>query len=246
MTHALTLEAQARWETEGCRRAIARYREAEAVQDPASLPPGQALLRACVPPLAAAIRQRQQEALQPTERSRGAPWAAALVALDPERLAVLTLAVCLRCEVPVDGDTAGTTARSTCLALASALALEVQYDRWTDAAGDEVLRAVQRRYPAMDAKAWRRVRKKLDGIEPTGWTMSERLQIGAALLDAAVTACPNYFRLETRHVGAGRTETLVILGEAARTLMDDRRARAEVASPILLPMLIPPIDWRYE
>lgn len=244
---ARTLEAQARWETEGCRRAIARYRDAEATLDPASLPPGQALLRSLVPRLRDALAGVQREIIDPGQGSNGIPGGAALVALEAERLAVLALSVCLRVEAEdVDGSGVSSTARSVCLALATALAAQIDFDKWEETADKSVLAAIQRRYPEMDAPTWRRLRKKLDGVEPTRWTVSERLQIGAAVLAAVTLACEDHFVIETRHIGQGRTETYLTLTDLARRLMDDRRARAEVARPLVMPMLMPPIPWRYD
>lgn len=199
----------------------------------------------CVPKVARLLAERQADVGQDKEVAlelRGTT-----LALDPEELAVLALAVCLRVEAEAtEAGYTGKPVRTVCLELAQALVIEVQYRRWQGGADKSVAAAVARRYPAMDARTWRRLRKRLEDVDPLSWSPAERLQIGAALLEAVTTACPEHFVTSTRNAGGGRTETVLGLGEEARRLLDDRTARAEVARPLLMPMLIQPIDWRYE
>lgn len=116
--------AQVRWEQEGVNRGIARYREAAQVADPSTLPPGQALLRAVVPPLIEAIRKAQGE-LEATGRSRPEAWAWLIQLLPPEKLAVLTASHLLRITEGTGGQVL-TMAR----ALGQACRLQVEMDRW--------------------------------------------------------------------------------------------------------------------
>ena len=116
--------AQVRWEQEGVNRGIARYREAALVSDPSTLPPGQAMLRAVVPPLVKAITEAQAS-LQLTGAGRREEWGWLIQLLSPEKLAVLTASHLLRITEGAGGQTMQ-LARS----LGSACRLQVEMDRW--------------------------------------------------------------------------------------------------------------------
>lgn len=244
------LEAQARWEVHWVQTAIKRYRETVAHKPLADLPAGQALLKACVPPLEAAIKVRQddaQGASRGTGYTPGGPeWHGPVLALEPDRLAVLTISSALRVESdrPPDGGNVGSV-RGLSLSLAASLGAQLDYDAWAKDADETILESVLRRYPAMSRQTWSRVKKKLD-LEPSvRWPVSQCLQIGATLVGCLLEACPDYFSMVTR-TSQGRTENVLVLSERAQEIMQDRASRAEVASPMFLPMICQPNDWRYE
>lgn len=244
------LEAQARWEVSWAHEAIKRYRENVTNKPLADLPAGQALLKVCVPPLEAAIKVRQAQAqahgVGLLRSGAGTGWHGPVLALEPDRLAVLTLASALRveCDRPPDGGSVGSV-RGLSLSLAASLGAQLDYDQWAAGAEESILESVLRRYPTMDRRRWASVKKKLE-LEPSArWPVSQCLQIGATLVGCLVEACPDYFSIATKATN-GRTENILVLSERAQDIMQDRASRAEVAWPMFLPMICPPNDWRYE
>ena len=67
------------------------------------------------------------------------------------------------------------------------------------------------------------------------------------LIKLLLEALPEWFVLvkTKRQSGPGEVDR-VALTEAAERLMEDREARAQVAQPEHMPMLIPPVPWRWE
>lgn len=258
MTDAYDLLMEARWEQEGVRRATERYREAAAKADPSTLPSGQKLLRAVVPPLIEKIIELQLRGGELARNAVGTKWAIPIQLLSAETLAVITTVRALtNAQVPAD-----TSATVTGLALDIAVAVrdELDYRDWVDAqvadnkAAQEarnwdhvdLLAAFKRRYPSADRRSWRRFRRKLEHVRAEPWDRPTQVQLGSALINALVEAAPDRFEVEARRVSDGRTQNYLRLSAETQATLRDVEARAEVTRPMLMPMLIPPLDWRYE
>jgi len=259
MTDAYDLLAEARWEQEGVRRAAQRYREAAAASDPSELPSGQRLLREVIPPLSEKIAELQlQAADQMASRGgRAARWAIPIQLLDPGALAVITTVSAMN----AGADPLGTqsSALGVTELISNSIRDELDYRQWVEAqvAANKVAKAAQdwdhvdmlaafkRRYPNADRRTWRTFRRKLE-LAKTEWDKETGVQLGGALLHALLEAAPHRFELATRTLAKGRTQNYLRLSEATMDMLRDVEARAEVARPMLMPMIMPPIPWRYD
>lgn len=255
-TSAFDLLTEARWEQEGVRRAQKRYEEAAAARDPSTLPSGQKLLRAVVPPLARAIAILQVEARAITVAAVGrqARWALPILLLDPQPLALMTVATALNADRGTEADGLTSLAKT----LGRAVRDEVEYRRWVavqvkankeakkaqDWEHKDLLAEMKRLYPAIDGRSWRRWKRRLEGLEVETWPEEVLVQVGAALLQILAQTVPDRFSIETREV-SGRTQLFVRLSPEALAVMRDVEERAAVSRPALMPMVIPPIPWRY-
>ncbi len=254
MTEAFDLLTEARWEMEGTRRAQTRYREAAAVADPATLPSGQKLLREIVPPLTARIKALQDEGME-AARGRGNPclWAAPIQLLEAEILAVITVTRSLH-----GAEMAMARSFTTQLSddISQAVQAEIEYRTWVSAqvvaskAAKEakdwthvnLAEAFKKRHPTADSRSWKRFSARL-GAARQPWDHHVSMQVGSALIQALLDAAPGHFTLDISNRGGMRTQRRLRLSEETQRVLRDIEVRAEVARPMLLPMLIPPIPW---
>jgi hypothetical protein len=252
------LLAEARWEMEGTRRAAERYREAAAASDPGDLPSGQRLLREVIPKLEARITEMQLEAADRIASWGGRPiWEWPIQLLSADILAVITLRCSLRA---ARGESANVAAVPyIAREIASSVRDELEYQTWiaaqaaTNKAAKEahtphrdVLAAMRARYPEVDRKVWRRWRRRVAAERSEKWDEAVSVSFGSALLKALCEAAPERFEIAAVRLDAGRKRNILRLSPETTQLMDDIEVRAEVARPMLMPMLIPPIPWRYE
>jgi hypothetical protein len=248
---ALAIEAEARWEVEGINRAVARYREAAKHKTPAELPSGQALLRELVGPLSEAIRQAQAKAAEEhASAGRPAPHGWAIQLLEADQLAVITVATALR------PDRSGDAIPLTNMAsmIGSAVRLQVEFDRWVDAkdgtppdaSADRFLRKLLAKQPERATRLWPKWRRKVVETREAPWSASLRISLGCALLRLLVDTAPSRFSIDTRVITGNRTQAVLQVSDETLTELQQREARAEVARPLLLPMIVPPNEWKYE
>lgn len=237
---------QVRWEQEAINRGIARYREVSSALDPTTLSPGKALLRAVVPPLVEAIKVAQEEALAAQGvRTREPLWCLPILMLPPEALAVITSAILLRA-----ASEGATTSRAR--AIAKACRDQIEFSRWERKMLDDrvtgtwdALSTYRTRYPNANNRSWRGWRKRVEDLETVDWSPSLETQLGAHLIHLAVTAAPEWFIQKTQRQGI-KTSLVVALSPEAEEVMLDLEQRAEIARPYRLPMIVPPLAWRYE
>jgi DNA-directed RNA polymerase len=256
---AFDLLAEARWEQEGTRRAARRYREAAAAADPSSLPSGQKLLREVVPPLIAKVTELQAQgaAIIASPGGTKAKWAWPIQLLDASTLAVITVIQGMNA-ARGQGDVVSQTS-AVSKEIAAAARDELNYRTWVteqvaankaakedqDWEHRDLLKAFKSRYPQADRKTWRRWAKKLELMQAEAWDEETSVQLGATLLHALVEAAPTRFEIAATPMDKGRSKSYLRLSAETLELMKDIEARAEVARPRLMPMLIPPIPWAY-
>jgi hypothetical protein len=269
---ALQLEQQARFEVEAFNEGVKRYREAIAgseswagtvgdtvkvrrtQSDLTELTAGQKLLVEIVPGLSARIGQAQATALAAINGKGAAshppPWAWYIGLVDdPDKLAVITLGCVLAFRL--DHDDGGyrldrQSAPITSLArnIASAVKMQVEFDRWSgeNPALEKKLRAL---YPNVHRNVWARWRRKVDALRTEPWEPGAEVHLGTCLIDCLLAAAPSRFKTEHLPVRGKRTAHLTISDETIE-FINDVTTRAEVARPLLMPMICPPIPWRYE
>lgn len=259
---AYDLERQAHWEMEGVRVATERYREAALTADPTTLPPGSRLLRMVMKPLIPALRDAQSEGMEAIQQGgRYAAWAWPLQLFSGdkaiEKLAVIAVTVGLRVSM-TEGRIASSVASQSRL-LYQALRDQIEFDSWELAAEqakkeakrlktedfEDLLGRLNRRYPTLDRRVWARWRAKLELARDAPWSEDTVCQVGACLFALLIKAAPAVFRLDERPLGGGHTVYSLKLTEGALELLQDLTARAEVARPLLLPMVCRPNPWRY-
>lgn len=251
---ALDFAREAAWEVSAVDRAVKRYRKFAEGREPAELPPGQRVLAETVGPVSAAIRAAQDEA---AAHGRGAPppWHAPILAFDPDVLAVSAVATALRAPLEADrrvGMTIPRYSRAVCTVLRD----QAEYDAWAAAQkqaardGDEragwLLRQWHRQHPDGSRRAWRAFRARVEAARQQVWPDATQIAVGAMLARTLADAAPRWFEIAQAGEGPKHMQPLcLLLTQRAVDQMADAEARAEVARPLLLPMLIPPLPWRY-
>ena len=260
------LAEQAEWEMEGVRRAIARYEEAEAEADPMMLPPGKALIRGVVGPLAVRIEALRNGAIErarsPVGREPNYTWPLQLIGPKPAAVIVLSNACTATSSSRTGGGAFGASTGSSITLLAQRISAglrdQIEYERWSaaeeqrnkeakrsKAAGHEDrLRALKLTYPNLDRRVWARWRAKLE-LAREKWSEVESIAIGTALIRALVDVAHDRFVIAERPMNGG-VQYFLDTTESVREVMSDVRERAMVARPLLMPMICPPIPWRYE
>jgi len=246
---------EAKWEMEGVRRATERYREAALSTDPSSLPSGQWLLRAIVPGLIEEITQLQAQA-EAGLATAGRPsrWWWPIQLLPASHLAVMTVI----CGINAMRDPSGGPSAVTMVsrAIADAARDQLEYQRWVSEQADankiakaqgwehvDVLARMRRQYPRMDRRIWKRWRIKVAALREQ-WDQPTQVEFGGALLVALCKAAPDHFALALRRESGRDTSYLRVSPETTER-MRDIETRAEVARPLLMPMIISPIPWCY-
>lgn len=81
------------------------------------------------------------------------------------------------------------------------------------------------------------------GVEWDGWNVSERILLGAALVETAVQAT-GFAELE--HVRVGHNKFSYIMRPSAEIVawLEDRNEKASAIRPLVLPMIVPPREWK--
>jgi len=178
--------------------------------------------------------------------------------LSSEQLALVTVVRALDCCVRDDSGKTFSTVVTCSLGIAGGVRDEIEYRRWVSeqiaanrVAKEErnwehrdVLAAFRARYPNANRKVWGKWRRKL-ALAREAWSKETSIHFGGALLHALLKAAPKHFEIYMIRQGA-RTTANLKLSEATEATMQDIETRAAVSRPLYMPMIIPPIPWRYE
>lgn len=255
MTEAFDLTAEANWEVEGTRRAIAAYRRAASAMPLDALPPGRKLLREIVPGLKVRIEaaQREAEVLVKARAAasgggngaarRGGAWI--MLLLPADILALLTTITVLRAAEP-RGDPTAASLPSTIDELVKAIRDEVEYRTWAaEPTHETLLKRLRKAYPNLNRGVWCRWRRKVEALRIEKWPRADCIHFGAQLIALLVETSEGRFVVDTRTLEGGRTQKYVRLSEECLQVLQDVSSRAEVARPRLMPMICAPIPWQY-
>lgn len=259
MTHAHSISEQANWEVASVARGVARYREYAAGKQAYELSSGRAVLVETVGAVSAGLSSRLDEEAGRVV-GKPPPWGPVLLAFDPEVLAVITVSVAMRYGPSVIAARHLTIPRFSNL-VCSALRDQLDHDAFVSeqaaaakAQGrgnhpepaDKLLRRFRRMNPSANGRAWRRFAERIERSKAEEWPEAMCFQIGAVLADSLAAAVPKWFTLEQAGDGPkNRRPMCLTMTPWALDRMTDCEVRAEVARPLLLPMLCPPNDWRY-
>jgi len=257
---AAQIARQVEWEMIGVRRAVAAFREtsdkAEASGRGHETRYGQALLRRIAPRMIEAVETAHAESIE-SIAGRGAPaaWIPVVTALSPTVTAAITASVCTAAALLPVGMT-GRTVPSVAYGICRALRDQIELRDWQaqmeerrkiarelDEPGPDLLSLFRLTYPAATARQWRAWAKKVEAMKFTGWTRAQREHGGAKLIRMLCDSSPGVFKVETV-MEQGKTKNVLSLSdEVADKIVADKQI-LEVATPRLLPMLVPPNDWQ--
>lgn len=257
MDTANSLWAQAQWELEGTRRAVAQYRAAAAVADPSTLPSGQWLLRQVIPPLIEKIKERQVDGMRAIGNRKVALWSWAIQVLSPEALAFITAHRGFSFTTNRAGEEM--TITQLAMSIVGEVEIEAEFHNWIRAqetANAEAkeqgkwshrnyLLELKRMYPNLQTRTWKKWAKRVKA-DKLDWEPRVRLALGTALIEALCEAAPQHFTIQDKHQAADDLVKSLQLSEDTRRRLQDLETRAELARPLKMPMLIPPRDWTYD
>src|ERR1700722_12912168 len=257
MDTANSLWAQAQWELEGTRRAVAQYRAAAAVADPSTLPSGQWLLRQVIPPLIEKIRERQVEGMRAIGNRKVALWSWAIQVISPEALAFITAHRGFSLVISRK-DADEQTVTHTSIGIAQEVQMEAEFHNWIRAQEEanaeakeqgkwshrNYLLELKRMYPNLHTRTWKKWAKRVKA-DKLDWDDRTKLALGTVLIEALCEAAPDHFSTVTITVPDGVPKVLR-LSENTKRRLQDLETRTELARPVKMPMLIPPRDWEYE
>lgn len=244
---ARDLEKQQRREIAEIRRGEKAYQEAMLVKDPSSLPSGKRLMREIIPALTEAITAHQEDCLDEIKRQYGQRhphvWVVQLV--NAQTLAFLTLDAALRSEISPGQTAEDLSVPRTAMELARSIRAHAEVRALSERDKVDVLALLKRRYGAVNRMTWSRWKKKLGG-ETMDWSAPVRLHLGAALLNTLLTTFPDHFEKVVVRREGGMTQSQLRLKEGPRAVMDDVEQRRSVAMPHYMPMVIKPLEWRFD
>ena len=255
------IEAQKRLEAEGVNRGIRAYREEVAKAALADTQPGLIIIRDAMVPLVRAITEKQEEArgiITNSGRGRPPPWIWPILALSPEKTALITLRSILTSDRR-DTDT-GARRRPVAhvaLAIANAMRIEIEFDMWREAErqkskaakaeGDTTHRdmweALRRSAKVIDQRAFASWGRKIKLIREQAWPKPLAVHIGTCLIHLAVQHCGGWFAV-VNVWERGKSTGVVTLTAEAVAAIEEAHTRAELMMPALLPMVVPPAPWR--
>ncbi|UYH50586.1 hypothetical protein N5W20_05510 [Candidatus Kirkpatrickella diaphorinae] len=171
---------------------------------------------------------------------------------DVEKLAVIAAAT-------VVGEVGrALTPRATHVALEIARALKAQLDMNTflrsakgrkkeDAtAAKALVKAFRAAHPKPTPRQWASWKKRLEQIEFAQWTEQQRLAIGALLLDRVCAASEGGIVCRDLQTDGAKNPAKHVMASAEllQALSEDND-RLSVGAPRKMPMIIPPMPWRY-
>jgi hypothetical protein len=262
------IERQIRWEAGAVALGVRRY-NAELTKrslsgrqrEFADTSLGQGYIRSIVGCLVPVIKETQETLVAP-DAGTIAPWSIYVSLLDAETLAYLTLRSVLS-----EGFSTVRHARkvSPCaVKLAGTIELEVEFRRWqadqvkresverADGKGTSepyrslLARIRQATGGSNAARTWKRWRTRLDNLSRQRWGQEDKLQLGSNLIALMANSCPQFFALDRVAVEKGKTTKYIRLSEKSLQIIEDRKARAEVAVPAARPMLCRPKPWVWQ
>lgn len=260
-TPVADLELEARWELEAIQLGVERFQQQEKEKEEGDRASGRMVMRETVEPVAKLIEERLVEKDGP---GFPPPWRVLLSGASSEVLSVIAVGVALRTKNLPGTDRRGQPLPTFNGRIAHAVRDQRDFDRWSSEQRkaareqDKEERAAEpadvalQRFERMNqgkrnrSRAWARFVERMEIARTADWSPNDEHSVGTFLAGALVEAAPKWFAVE--EVGAKKSAhapMCLVLTDYAVGRMADSEDRASVARPMLLPMLVPPNDWRY-
>lgn len=265
------IEAQQRLELEMVQVGVAQWRASEKRKDEKAqtrdedrLPEegaGKRMMRVILPKLIPLIREKQQEALANLTGGKGGRpflWAAPILCLSAEKIAVITLRSALTERAKWVHGIAMFIAKRVTTEREFELMVEAERQRVKDGKLStyeqsrgfdkpvSVVTLMKDYAKTVDARTVRKWSAKVDHVEKLEWTDEERLSFGCLCLSLLVDAAPEWFeevQYLSRTRGKVQTSFQLALTKEAEAYINHNRELDETAHPWLIPMITKPNAW---
>jgi hypothetical protein len=268
------IREEVKWERESVERGVKRYRDSlfDEREDGSMVPvgidetrPGMEIMRDCMKPLVAAIREAQAEAIEGLGASvpQGRPqiWWYPILCLSAEKIAFIVLKTVLSAPHRESNSSGNRMpAARTRLALSMEIGRHIQTERefelWRDQENKLAKEQKRPNYwymlrnfaPQVDERAFKKFSKQSKQYVAMEWSRALRIHIGTRLLALVVTHGGGWFEevyVLRRATGGRRAgqEARISLTQTAYDWLEKRHGFNEEQRPWLLPMLVQPLDW---
>jgi DNA-directed RNA polymerase len=221
--------------------------------------PGQRIIRKIMADFVPWLTEAQEAIREGLVHGQGKPrdWNFLILLLPPEHLAYLTLRSVMS-DRPCDANMLKRTLTSCVRSLVASIEQEVAFRSWVDEERSnkrearqlgkpyrDLYEALRRSTKTINSRTFRRWMTRINRLWRQGWSEEDRMQLGCALVEYLIDHSGGYFeKVISRH--SGKTQTYVVLSPAAREIISDQHARAEVMNPSRWPMLCQPKPWKWE
>lgn len=211
--------------------------EAGTVEEEANLPPGRMLVKACIEPVAAAIRELEAEACngKAGRRHDVVPF---ILLMDADEVAYLTVRVMVNMAV------ARATLQNIAISIADAIieSLEFQAFREQNRVGYKgYLKAQEKRGYSRQRRAAVQKLFEAEGVRRE-LPKTTRAQIGFKLMELVIEATGLFTKEGSKHKRG--TIYRLMPTETLQGWLDNQHDRCSTMEPINLPMLVRPRRWR--
>lgn len=240
----------------GINRARKMFENNEASGNAAANPYASAIFRRFVLPLAALVKSDIDRKLA----GRAQAHVALLKGMDAEAIAFIAVRGVL-CELTAstqdDEDGVDSSARDTAARIGRMIHSEYVLTRFQDI-NPELYNTIVREFDRRMSKSERhrmtvfKMQAVKAGIDWIDWGQSGQVQVGGYLLDLleqlgmVVTFCADVFKRGGTSARTGNTlraSQSAVLAPAVVSLMDGIQGHVELATPELMPCVVPPVDW---
>jgi DNA-directed RNA polymerase len=259
------IKAEVLWEQESVDRGVKRYRDSllDERENGEVVPvgidetqPGMMILKECLKPLIAAVREAQADAVEGLGGSNGRPqiWWYPILCLSAEKMAFITIKSVLAAPL-VTGRIHARTRLSLSIEIGRHIQVEREFEKWKERENKMAKQERRPNYwymlrnfaPQVDERAFKKFAAQSGQYERLDWSRALRIHIGTRLLALAVEHGGGWF--EERYVlkkargqRAGK-EARIGLTPTAYEWLEARHEFNELQRPWLLPMLVQPLDW---
>lgn len=97
----------------------------------------------------------------------------------------------------------------------------------------------------VDHRAWAKFNERITRAKMDKWSKENGIAFGVKCIDLLISARPEWFSIKTNPVGRGMFEVQLTLTAEAQAVLLELLEQEEIATPRLLPTIIPPLPWRY-
>lgn len=242
MWQDLTEQAKTSWtvlndgmEIDGMEQGVARYRRERDHVEVGR--PEKKVMTKAIEGLSALIKQDQDEFTSGKARmGRPMSWVSSYISMDPDKLALISMTCMLATE--------DNQLTKVALAIANRVKLEHEFDEIRDMnrkRGKED-KGFTRNFSdrLTDQRKVRELYKRLCD-EPLRWSFTQRLGLGARLIQKTIAAT-GLWNIERRRE-ANKTVMWLVVTDALAEMVARGHSDIEILRPVMMPMSCPPLPW---